>query len=107
MYKRQIRASLLEDIRKAYQAEPELKNLLQSDVFRKEVIANYPSLKEFVELATKKGLASLCFSSSFNYLNAFITDRLPLNLVQAQRDYFGSHTFERTDREGIFHVDWI
>ncbi|MFK7899417.1 MAG: NADP-dependent phosphogluconate dehydrogenase, partial [Cyclobacteriaceae bacterium] len=101
-----IRASLLEDIRKAYDAEPNLQNLLQSDVFVQKVVADYPAIKEFIELAANKGLPSMAFGASFNYLGAFITDRLPLNVVQAQRDYFGSHTYERTDREGIFHTEW-
>jgi len=102
-----IRASLLEDIRQAYKATPQLKNLLQSNIFQKEVVNNYAAFKELMQLTAQKGLASLCFSASYNYLNAFITDRLPLNLVQAQRDYFGSHTFERIDKEGTFHVEWV
>jgi 6-phosphogluconate dehydrogenase len=56
---------------------------------------------------TKVGIPSMCTSASYNYIRAFSTARLPANLIQAQRDYFGAHTYQRTDEPGIFHTpDW-
>ncbi|MBK8810980.1 MAG: NADP-dependent phosphogluconate dehydrogenase [Acidobacteria bacterium] len=102
-----IRAALLEDIRKAFAAQPTLSNLLLSEAFRETVRANHEYLKATVINAVSCDVASMAFAASLNYLNAFATERLPANLIQAQRDLFGAHTYQRTDRDGTFHTpDW-
>ncbi|MEM1324833.1 MAG: NADP-dependent phosphogluconate dehydrogenase [Bacteroidota bacterium] len=101
-----IRADLLEEMRKAYAADPKLKNLLVADAFKATLSDGHAHLRAVLTTGIKSGIPLLTFSSALAYFDAYRTARLPLNLVQAQRDYFGSHTFERTDREGIFHVEW-
>ena len=101
-----IRAELLEDIRQAYAAEPELENLLASSVFRGRLKTLLPSVRAVVETATQNGIPLLALSSALHYFEALRAARLPLNLVQAQRDFFGAHTYERLDAEGTFHTEW-
>jgi 6-phosphogluconate dehydrogenase len=102
-----IRAAMLEDIRQAFAAEPKLTNLLLSPVFRDPVRANHEFLKATIINAVSCDVPSMSFAASLNYLNAFATERLPANLIQAQRDFFGAHTYERVDRAGSFHTpDW-
>lgn len=101
-----IRAALLEDIRKAYDLDPKLRNLLVSPVFKDRLLQTQASLRYIIKAAIDAGIPTLTFSSALAYFDAYRTARLPLNLVQAQRDHFGSHTYERTDREGVFHTEW-
>ena len=101
-----IRADLLERIRKAYSQEPKLKNLLLSEVFNKKISKSQAAARKVVRTAIREGIPVMALASTVTYFDAFRTGRLPLNLVQAQRDFFGSHTYERTDREGIFHTEW-
>ncbi|MEO6334507.1 MAG: NADP-dependent phosphogluconate dehydrogenase [Pyrinomonadaceae bacterium] len=102
-----IRAALLEDVRKAYEADPALENMLLSDVFVEEIKKKEASLKEFVHFAVSGDIACMSAAASLNYLKAYSSERLPANLIQAQRDYFGAHTYQRIDKEGIFHTaDW-
>ncbi len=102
-----IRAALLEDIRKAFVAAPDLENLIASDVFIGMIEKNQPSLKAFVKVTVSSGIPCMSAAASLNYLNAFASERLPANLIQAQRDYFGAHTYQRIDEEGTFHTpDW-
>jgi len=101
-----IRAELLESIRKAYSADSNLPNLLVSDVFRKEILETQQSARAILKMGIDAGVPMLTLSSALAYFDAYRTGRLPLNLVQAQRDYFGSHTYERTDQEGTFHTEW-
>ncbi|MEL7426910.1 MAG: NADP-dependent phosphogluconate dehydrogenase [Bacteroidota bacterium] len=101
-----IRAELLEDIRQAYAADPDLENLLSSSVFRGRLKTLLSSVRAVVETATKNGIPLLALSSALHYFEALRAARLPLNLVQAQRDFFGAHTYERLDAEGTFHTDW-
>ncbi len=100
-----IRAALLEDIRQAFAVEPKLSNLLLSGGFRETVRANHEFLKATVINAVSCDVASMSFAASLNYLDAFATERLPANLIQAQRDLFGAHTYQRVDRDGTFHTD--
>jgi 6-phosphogluconate dehydrogenase len=102
-----IRAALLEDIRKAFEAEPDLVNLILSDVFLPDLQAKLGSLKMVVNISQMAGVPCMSGAAALNYLIAYTRERLPANLIQAQRDYFGAHTYQRIDKEGIFHTpDW-
>jgi 6-phosphogluconate dehydrogenase len=102
-----IRAALLEDIRRAFESHPDLANILFSDVFVSEVQKKTPALASFINLASSHRIPSMSAAASMNYLTAMTTGRLPANLIQAQRDFFGAHTYLRLDKEGVFHTpDW-
>ncbi|MDN5213076.1 NADP-dependent phosphogluconate dehydrogenase [Fulvivirgaceae bacterium BMA12] len=101
-----IRASLLEHIRKAYERTPALKNLLLDDAFAEILDSSHNGLRSVLKLAIDTGIPVSCLGASLSYFDAFKSEKLPLNLVQAQRDYFGSHTYERTDQQGVFHTEW-
>ena len=101
-----IRARFLQKITDAYSAEPELANLLLDPHF-KDIADRYQSaLREVVATAVKAGVPVPGFASAIAYYDGYRSARLPANLLQAQRDFFGAHTFERTDREGTFHAQW-
>ena len=99
-----IRAKLLEDIRQAFAVEPELENILVSDVFVPVLRRNQALLKAFVHFAASADIPCMSAAASLNYLKAYSTERLPANVIQAQRDYFGAHTYQRIDEEGTFHT---
>ncbi|SHI83318.1 6-phosphogluconate dehydrogenase [Arenibacter nanhaiticus] len=101
-----IRAELLEDISNAYAADKDLVNLLVAPNFVTEVKATLGGTRDVVAYAAKNGIPLPALSNSLTYFDAYTSGRLPLNLIQAQRDHFGSHTYERTDMEGIFHTEW-
>ncbi|WP_299161583.1 NADP-dependent phosphogluconate dehydrogenase [uncultured Eudoraea sp.] len=101
-----IRASLLEDIAKAFEEDKDLANLLLAPSFVLKIQDSVGAARELVAYAAENGIPMPGLFNSLSYFDAYTSERLPLNLVQAQRDYFGSHTYERTDREGIFHTDW-
>ncbi len=101
-----IRAALLEDMRKAYARDGALKSLLLDPGFIEKVNSTSASARKVVSYSVNAGISSSALSSTVAYFDAFSTGRLPLNLIQAQRDHFGSHTYERVDREGIFHTEW-
>ena len=101
-----IRAGLLEDISQAYTADKELPNLLLAPSFVDKVQGTLESVRETVAYAAQSGIPVPGLSSALNYFEAYTSSQLPLNLIQAQRDNFGSHTYERIDREGIFHTEW-
>jgi 6-phosphogluconate dehydrogenase len=101
-----IRAEILEDMRQAYAKQPELRNLLESPVFQSSLLYGQHAARSVLQTAMQHGIPTLALSSTLHYFDAFRDARLPLNLVQAQRDFFGSHTYERTDKEGIFHTEW-
>ena len=101
-----IRASLLEMIRKAYASGGDLPNMLLSDVFKDDLMHTQISARTIMKLAIETGIPAMTFSSALAYFDAFRRSRLPLNLVQAQRDFFGSHTYERVDMQGTFHTEW-
>ena len=100
-----IRARFLQKITDAYEREEDLANLLLDDYF-KEITEKYQqSVRDVVSLAVQAGVPVPTFSSAIAYFDSYRSKRLPANLIQAQRDYFGAHTYERTDREGIFRRD--
>ncbi|MCE7991718.1 MAG: NADP-dependent phosphogluconate dehydrogenase [Roseivirga sp.] len=101
-----IRARLLETITDAYGDNSELTHLLFHDKIVTDVNDLWSSVNKVVDVALNAGISVAGLSASANYFNAFRSERLPLNLIQAQRDYFGSHTYERTDRDGHFHTEW-
>lgn len=101
-----IRARFLNDIRDAYHRSPELPNLMLDAEFAKAMNDRQAALRKVVALAVEAGIPALAFSSALAYYDAYRSARLPANLTQAQRDYFGAHTYRRIDREGVFHTEW-
>ncbi|MBZ8180921.1 decarboxylating NADP(+)-dependent phosphogluconate dehydrogenase [Oscillatoria salina] len=103
-----IRAQFLEKIKKAYIDNPKLPNLLLAPEFKQTILDRQDAWREVLTLANSSGIAVPAFSSSLDYFDAYRRDRLPQNLTQAQRDYFGAHTYERTDkpRGEFFHTEW-
>ncbi|MEV8520775.1 NADP-dependent phosphogluconate dehydrogenase [Dyella marensis] len=101
-----IRARFLQKITDAYAHDAALANLLLDPYFR-DIAAQYQqALRDVVSAAVQAGVAVPGFASAIAYYDSYRAERLPANLVQAQRDYFGAHTFERIDRPGSFHADW-
>ncbi len=101
-----IRASLLENIMTAYQHNPALVNLMLDDGLRSAIENRQEAWRFVVQTAIGMGIPVLALSASLGYFDAYRSGRLPANLTQAQRDYFGAHTYRRIDREGIFHTAW-
>ncbi len=101
-----IRARVLDDIATAYREEPGLPHLLLSRAFVNRVSNCLPAARIVLQHAISNGIPMPALSASLSYFDAFTTGRLPMNLIQAQRDYFGSHTYQRTDRDGTFHTEW-
>jgi 6-phosphogluconate dehydrogenase len=101
-----IRADLLEQIRQAYSTAPDLKNLMVSPSFSEDLLATQGAMRAVLKAGIDAGVPMLAFSSTLQYFDAYRSGRLPLNVVQAQRDFFGSHTYERIDRDGVFHTEW-
>ncbi|MDI3262514.1 MAG: NADP-dependent phosphogluconate dehydrogenase [Fulvimonas sp.] len=101
-----IRARFLEAITAAFRAQPELPNLLLAEDFRKVACAYQDALREVVGTALAHGIAVPCLSMAAAYYDGYRSAWLPANLIQAQRDCFGAHTFERIDQPGSFHVAW-
>ena len=101
-----IRAALLEDIRMAYRNQPGLPNLLLAPELSKKVAANERDLRRVVCAAIELGLPAPCLMTALGYFDGYRSAWLPANLIQAQRDYFGAHSYERIDVKGTFHTDW-
>ncbi|CAM9003282.1 unnamed protein product [Rhodiola kirilowii] len=102
-----IRAIFLDRIKQAYDRNPDLANLLVDPEFAKEILERQSAWRRVVCLAINSGISTPGMSSSLAYFDTYRRDRLPANLVQAQRDYFGAHTYERTDIPGSFHTEWF
>ncbi|MCU0250596.1 MAG: NADP-dependent phosphogluconate dehydrogenase [Vicinamibacterales bacterium] len=101
-----IRASLLGDIMAAYQRDAALPNLLLDDAFRQAVESRQGSWRFVVQVAVETGIPVPAMSASLAYFDAYRSERLPANLTQGQRDYFGAHTYRRVDKPGVFHTEW-
>ncbi|WP_430907393.1 NADP-dependent phosphogluconate dehydrogenase [Maribacter sp. 2-571] len=101
-----IRAGLLADITEAFKEDASLPNLLLSPSFIEKVRSTVGAARKLVAYGAENGIPLPALSNSLTYFDAYTSSRLPLNVIQAQRDYFGSHTYERLDREGIFHTEW-
>lgn len=102
-----IRSSSLKDIQEAFHLRPDLSNLLLDVHMSQKVLKNQEYLRYIVCQATELGIPIPGFMSSVSYLDAYRSSWLPANLIQAQRDYFGAHTYERVDTKGTFHTDWV
>ncbi|MGD1902268.1 MAG: decarboxylating NADP(+)-dependent phosphogluconate dehydrogenase [Geitlerinemataceae cyanobacterium] len=104
-----IKAGFLNKIKAAYDDNPELANLLLAPEFKQTILDRQAAWREVVATAAQFGIAVPAFSASLDYFDSYRRDRLPQNLTQAQRDYFGAHTFERTDkpRGEFFHAAWF
>jgi len=102
-----IRAQFLQKIKEAYERETDLKNLLLDPYFKK-IVENYQSaLREIICISVQNGIPVPSFSAAMSYYDSYRMERLPANLIQAQRDYFGAHTYERIDKDGAFHTNWL
>ncbi|WP_269610141.1 NADP-dependent phosphogluconate dehydrogenase [Prochlorococcus marinus] len=102
-----IRSTLLSRIQDAFKKDPKLSNLILDTWFTEQVNNRLSGLTQVVSAAANAGIPVPCLSSTLDYLNSLRTSRLPQNLVQAMRDCFGSHTYERVDKAGSFHTEWI
>ncbi len=101
-----IRAKFLDEIRRAFASTPAPSNLLIDSFMKAEVTRCVPNLRKVVGTAVSRGVPVLGFAASLGYFDSFRTASLPQNLTQAQRDFFGAHTYERTDKAGSFHTEW-
>jgi 6-phosphogluconate dehydrogenase len=101
-----IRARFLDDVRAAFAEDPELPNLLLAPFFREAVASRQAAWRQVLRTAIELGIPTPALSASLAYFDSYRSARLPANLIQAQRDYFGAHTYERVDKEGVFHTEW-
>jgi 6-phosphogluconate dehydrogenase len=99
-----IRSKLLNDLQAAFETDPNLPNILLADNFRETIQKEQALLKATIKFAIAADVPCMGFSSALNYIKAYASDRLPANLIQAQRDLFGAHTYQRVDKEGTFHT---
>jgi 6-phosphogluconate dehydrogenase len=102
-----IRAVFLERIKEAFDADANLENLLLAPYFRDAVHGAQDAWRNVIQTAVRLGIPAPAFSAALAYYDGYRRERLPANLLQAQRDYFGAHTYERIDKDGWFHTDWI
>jgi 6-phosphogluconate dehydrogenase len=102
-----IRARFLERIKEAFDADPKLENLLLAPYFTKAIEEAQPSWRRVIAEAVTRGIPIPAFTAALAFYDGIRSERLPANLLQAQRDYFGAHTYERTDKPGTFHSDWL
>ncbi|MEO0840282.1 MAG: NADP-dependent phosphogluconate dehydrogenase [Cyanobacteria bacterium J06643_5] len=102
-----IRARFLNKIKKAFDENPSLPNLLLAPEFKQTILDRQDAWREVIITAAKLGIPVPAFSASLDYFDSYRRERLPQNLTQAQRDFFGAHTYLRTDKEGVFHTEWV
>ena len=102
-----IRAAFLNKIKHAFDENATLANLLLAPDFKQTVLDKQTAWREVVATAAQMGIAVPAFSASLDYFDSYRRARLPQNLTQAQRDYFGAHTYQRIDKEGTFHTEWM
>lgn len=101
-----IRAGFLDKIKKAFNENPTLPNLLLAPEFKQTILDRQSAWREVLVVSNQLGIPVPAFSSSLDYFDSYRRARLPQNLTQAQRDYFGAHTYKRIDKEGSFHTEW-
>ena len=102
-----IRSAFLEDIYQAYKADQNLPHLLLDKNIQKKISSLLPATRSVLSTAIQSGIALPAFTSALSYFDSFRSDRMPSNLIQAQRDYFGAHTYELMGKEGVFHTQWF
>jgi 6-phosphogluconate dehydrogenase len=102
-----IRAGFLNKIKNAFGENPSLPNLLLAPEFKQTILDRQTAWREVLATAATLGIPVPAFSASLDYFDSYRRDRLPQNLTQAQRDYFGAHTYERVDKPGAFHTEWV
>lgn len=102
-----IRAQFLDRIKEAFDKEPNLENLLLFPYFKEIIDKSQASWRRVLIAATHLGVPAPAFSTALGYYDSYRRERLPANLLQAQRDYFGAHTYQRVDRPGTFHSEWL
>lgn len=101
-----IRAGLLDDIRQAYAAQRPPANMLLAEPFRAQIEERQSAWRTVIQMAVGTGIPVPGMAAALAYFDAYRTARLPANLTQAQRDYFGAHTYRRIDQDGVFHTEW-
>lgn len=101
-----IRAKFLDQIRRAYKDNTSLANLMLDPVMKDELAKRLPNLRKACAIAGNAGIPVLAFSTSLSYYDSYRLANLPQNLTQAQRDFFGAHTYERSDKPGTYHTEW-
>jgi 6-phosphogluconate dehydrogenase len=101
-----IRAAMLGEISGAYSQNPDLPNLLLDESFAQVMLTRQAGWREVIQTGVGLGIPMLATSASLAYFDAYRSATLPANLTQAQRDYFGAHTYRRVDKEGVFHTQW-
>ena len=101
-----IRARFLNRITEAFVRQPDLPNLLLDEQLGQAVVERLPAWRHVVQTAVGMGIPCPAFSESLAYFDSYRSARLPANLIQAQRDFFGAHTYERVDKQGVFHSSW-
>lgn len=101
-----IRSTLLETFYEAYSTKTDLENILLDENIASLLISRIDSLREVVSAAAKSSIAVGGLQTALAYFDAYTTERMATNMIQAQRDYFGAHTYQRIDKEGVFHTDW-
>ena len=102
-----IRSAFLEDIYQAFKNDASLPHLLLDKGIQKKITSLLPATRLVLSSAIQSGIALPALTSSLSYFDSFRSDRMPSNLIQAQRDYFGAHTYERIGKEGVFHTQWF
>ena len=101
-----IRSKILGNITNAYENNPELPNILFDEHFSGVLNIRQDALRKVIQMANKCGIPFMVTSASLAYYDSYRKERLPANLIQGQRDYFGAHTYKRIDKEGVFHTEW-
>ncbi len=101
-----IRATLLEDFRDAYTKNPDLRNVMLDNNIAQKLVSCQSSIRTILKDAIDQGVPVAGLMNALAYFDAFRSESLPTNIIQAQRDYFGAHTYERIDQEGVFHTQW-
>ena len=102
-----IRAQFLDRIKEAFDEDPNLENLLLAKYFEDAVEKAQAQWRAVVAIASIRGIPVPAFSAALSYYDGYRLERLPANLLQSQRDYFGAHTYQRVDKEGVFHTEWL
>ena len=102
-----IRSAFLEDIHQAYKSDSGLQHLLLDKGIQKKVSTLVPAMRAIVSSAVNSGIALPAYTAALSYFDGFKSERMPSNIIQAQRDYFGAHTYELIGKEGVFHTQWV